>query len=87
MYFLLVIMGKYFSLEFNPKDKENNAIFYLPVEGKRLAPKDCLAITFKNTSNEKLDLLFLHVPKFNNFYDPIGHFMLGNLLDKILRFL
>ena len=34
----------------------------------------------KNTSAEKLDLLFLHVPKFNNFYDPIGHFILGNLL-------
>ena len=34
----------------------------------------------KNTRTEKLDLLFLHVPKFNNFYDPIGHFLLGNLL-------
>jgi radical SAM superfamily enzyme YgiQ (UPF0313 family) len=30
--------------------------------------------------NNKLDLLLLHVPKFNNFYDPIGHFILGNLL-------
>jgi radical SAM superfamily enzyme YgiQ (UPF0313 family) len=31
-------------------------------------------------SKAKLDLLLLHVPKFNNFYDPIGHFILGNLL-------
>ncbi len=31
-------------------------------------------------NNKPLDLLLLHVPKFNNFYDPIGHFVLGNLL-------
>jgi radical SAM superfamily enzyme YgiQ (UPF0313 family) len=34
----------------------------------------------KHSNAEKLDMLFLHVPKFNNFYDPIGHFILGNLL-------
>lgn len=31
-------------------------------------------------NDKHLDLLLLHVPKFNNFYDPIGHFILGNLL-------
>jgi radical SAM superfamily enzyme YgiQ (UPF0313 family) len=34
----------------------------------------------KKNRNDHLDLLLLHVPKFNNFYDPIGHFLLGNLL-------